>query len=222
MVRSLPDRPLRVTLVDESDLAAAGLKALLEPYVDRLVLVDNREALAHPEELDVVLFEPLNMSGYATAMLRDLRDRIDAPTVVFSWAAADELPTTTARPYLSKNLPASGLVVRLEEVVAGRFDEPMTTGDGIAPSAAAHAASAAAAEVARVPSVLTPRETEIIALIVAGMSNREIGDDLTLSVNSVKTYIRTAYRKMGVARRTQAMRWALEHGIGAHPDTLVG
>lgn len=222
MVRSLPDRPLRVTLVDESDLAAAGLHALLQSFSDRVVLVDNREALAHPELLDVVLFEPLSRSNFAAAMLRDLRVRIDAPTVVFSWAAADELPTTTARPYLSKNLSASGIVVRLEEVVAGRFAEPMTTGDGIAPSAASAALAAAASEPATEPSVLTPRETEIIALIVAGMSNREIGDELTLSVNSVKTYIRTAYRKMGVARRTQAMRWALEHGIGARPNTLVG
>lgn len=219
MIRSLPDRPLCVTLVDQSDLVTAGLKTLLEPYAERVVLLDNREALAHPELLDVVLFEPLSLTGTAEAMLRDLRQRIDAPTVVFSWAAVDELPTTTARPYLSKNLSASGIVVRIEEVVAGRFHETMTTGDGIAP---ATANAVAAPEVARVPSVLTPRETEIIALIVAGMSNREIGDELTLSVNSVKTYIRTAYRKMGVARRTQAMRWALEHGIGVHPDTLVG
>ncbi len=65
--------------------------------------------------------------------------------------------------------------------------------------------------------MLTPREIDIIGLIVAGMSNREISDELVLSVNSVKTYIRTAYRKMGVARRTQAMRWALDHGIGFHP-----
>ena len=47
--------------------------------------------------------------------------------------------------------------------------------------------------------VLTPRECDILELIVAGMSNREISDELSLSLNSVKTYIRTAYRKMGVA-----------------------
>ena len=39
---------------------------------------------------------------------------------------------------------------------------------------------------------------------------------------SVKTYIRTAYRKMGVQRRTQAMLWALEHGISTRPEALVG
>ena len=218
MTHPLPDRPLCVTLVDESDLAAAGIKALLAPYDDRVVLVNNRDALARPECLDVVLYEPMNLSGTATAMLRDLLSRVNASAVVFSWAAVEELPTATARPYLSKNLSASGLVVRLEEVASGRFVEAVT--GPVADVVASPTAPSSPVGV-EVPSVLTPRETEIIALIVAGMSNREIGDELVLSVNSVKTYIRTAYRKMGVARRTQAMRWALDHGIGARPDTLV-
>lgn len=217
MIHALPDRPLRVTLVDDSDLAAAGIEALLAPYSDRVLLVRNRDALAHPESVDVVLYEPLNLSGTASAMLRDLLGRVEAQTAVFSWAAVGELPTATARPYLSKNLSGSGLVVRLEEVASGRFAEAVT-------GPAVHVVDEVVIDphVGQSQSVLTPRETEIIALIVAGMSNREIGDELTLSVNSVKTYIRTAYRKMGVARRTQAMRWALDHGIGVRPDTLAG
>ena len=65
---------------------------------------------------------------------------------------------------------------------------------------------------------LTEREAEIIALIARGLSNQEIADLAYLSINSVKTYIRTAYRKMGVTRRSQAVRWALEHGFV--PDHL--
>ena len=65
---------------------------------------------------------------------------------------------------------------------------------------------------------LSPREAEIIALITQGLSNQEIADRAFLSINSVKTYIRTAYRKMGVQRRSQAVLWGVQHGF--QPDTL--
>ena len=60
---------------------------------------------------------------------------------------------------------------------------------------------------------LSARETEIVALIVRGLSNQEIAEAAFLSINSVKTYIRTAYKKMGVTRRSQAVVWAIQHGF---------
>ena len=56
---------------------------------------------------------------------------------------------------------------------------------------------------------LTPRELDVLHRITEGMTNQEIADDLFLSVNSVKTYVRTAYRKIGVNSRTQVVRWLL-------------
>ena len=61
---------------------------------------------------------------------------------------------------------------------------------------------------------LTRREQDVVGLIASGLPNTEIADRLYLSINSVKTYIRTAYRKMGVERRPQAVVWALQHGLG--------
>ena len=52
---------------------------------------------------------------------------------------------------------------------------------------------------------LTAREAEVLALITQGLSNQEIAERSYLSINSVKTYIRTAYRKIGVTRRSQAV-----------------
>ena len=60
---------------------------------------------------------------------------------------------------------------------------------------------------------LSTRETEIVALIVRGLSNQEIAEAAYLSINSVKTYIRTAYRKMGVKTRPQAVLWLLRNGF---------
>ena len=65
---------------------------------------------------------------------------------------------------------------------------------------------------------LSPREAEVIALITQGLSNQEIADRAYLSINSVKTYIRSAYRKIGVTRRTQAVLWGVDNGF--KPDTL--
>jgi DNA-binding CsgD family transcriptional regulator len=66
---------------------------------------------------------------------------------------------------------------------------------------------------------LSAREAEILTMIAAGMSNQEIADRSYLSINSVKTYIRSAYAKIGAVRRTQAVRWALENGFASTPHT---
>ncbi|MCD4534541.1 LuxR C-terminal-related transcriptional regulator [Nocardioides sp. cx-169] len=77
--------------------------------------------------------------------------------------------------------------------------------------------SGTAPEGTEVPSTsttnLSARESEIVALIVQGLSHQEIAETAFLSINSVKTYIRTAYRKMGVTRRSQAVGWAIQHGF---------
>ena len=58
----------------------------------------------------------------------------------------------------------------------------------------------------------------MLALITQGLSNQEIAERSYLSINSVKTYIRTAYRKIGVTRRSQAVVWGMQHGF--EPDRL--
>jgi NarL family two-component system response regulator LiaR len=60
---------------------------------------------------------------------------------------------------------------------------------------------------------LTLRESQVIALITQGQTNQEIAEGTYLSINSVKTYIRSAYRKIGVSRRSQAVVWGLTNGF---------
>ena len=64
---------------------------------------------------------------------------------------------------------------------------------------------------------LSPREAEVVALITRGLSNQEIAERAHVSMNSIKSYIRSAYRKIGVERRTQAVLWAVANGF--QPDT---
>lgn len=60
---------------------------------------------------------------------------------------------------------------------------------------------------------LSPRETEVMALICQGLSNQQIAAHAFLSMNTVKTYIRSAYRKIEVTTRSQAVLWGLTHGL---------
>jgi DNA-binding CsgD family transcriptional regulator len=57
----------------------------------------------------------------------------------------------------------------------------------------------------------------VVTLIAEGRSNQQIADELFISTNSVKTYIRTAYRKIDVNSRPAAILWALKHGLAASP-----
>ncbi len=60
---------------------------------------------------------------------------------------------------------------------------------------------------------LSPREGDVLRLVVRGFSNQQIADELFLSINSVKTYIRSAYRKVGVSTRAQVVAWCLRQGF---------
>ncbi len=60
---------------------------------------------------------------------------------------------------------------------------------------------------------LSARELDILELVGSGVSNSEIAAGLYLSINSIKSYIRTAYRKIDVTTRSQAVLWAVEHAV---------
>ncbi|GEM_PF-4045693 len=63
---------------------------------------------------------------------------------------------------------------------------------------------------------LTPRERQMLRLIASGLTNKEIAESLYLSDNSVKSYVRNAYRKIGVNTRSRAVIWWYEnHQLGA-------
>ena len=60
---------------------------------------------------------------------------------------------------------------------------------------------------------LTSREVAVIELVTNGMSNEEIAEQLYLSLNTVKTHIRTTYRKIGVSTRAHAIIWGVRQGL---------
>ena len=57
----------------------------------------------------------------------------------------------------------------------------------------------------------------MLAFITQGLTNAQIARNLYLSINSVKSYIRAAYRKIGVTSRSQAVAWGMQHGFAPRP-----
>jgi NarL family two-component system response regulator LiaR len=109
--------------------------------------------------------------------------------------------------YACKNWSSRQLVSALEQVVAGRH----LGGHVVTPARIA----AGPDDVAE--AGLSPREVQLLRLVAQGLSNADIATEMTVSVNSVKSYIRSAYRKIGVTRRTQAVLWTLSHDLDRAP-----
>lgn len=63
------------------------------------------------------------------------------------------------------------------------------------------------------PSKLTPREEEILLALSRGLSNKAIGKALCIEESTVEGHVHRIFRKLGVTTRTEAARYAWEHGI---------
>jgi DNA-binding NarL/FixJ family response regulator len=86
--------------------------------------------------------------------------------------------------------------------------------------AAPRGRDAHAVEPARVeplPDGLTAREAEVLALIAAGRTNKEIAEDLVLSIRTVDHHTAAIYRKIGARRRADAAAYAFRHGLASEP-----
>lgn len=212
-------RPVRVAVVNDYDIVVAGIASLLAPYADRVAVVELDAGVPVVSDVDVVLYDTFGQVQGDGVDLEDLLHGAGARVAIFSWntdpALVERALGKGAAAYLSKQLAAGDIVDALERVHAGEQVVPAVAGPDRETSGAWPGRE----------SGLTAREAEVLALITQGLSNQEIADRSYLSINSVKTYIRTAYRKIGVTRRAQAVGWGMNHGFAPdrsrvirHPD----
>ena len=207
----MSDRPLRVAVVNDYEIVVAGVAAMLAPHHDRVNVVEIDSGLPVISDVDVVLYDTFaQVQGDGVDLETLVRDT-DARVVIFSWNLQGDLVQRAidhgASGYLSKAMAADRIVDHLEAIHRG---------ETIVPSDQAEAGDRGAGEWPGRDHGLTARESEVLALITQGLSNQEIAERTYLSINSVKTYIRTTYRKIGVARRSQAVGWGMRHGFS--PD----
>jgi DNA-binding NarL/FixJ family response regulator len=200
--------PIRIAIVNDYELVVAGLAAALAPYADQVAVVEIEVDSPVVCDVDVVLYDTFGQAQGDVADLDRLVRDSGASVVVFSWNVQPQLVARTiargAAGYLSKALTAKELVEAIQAVHAG---------DVVTPPGVEASDVLPAQEWSCQDAGLSAREAEILALITQGFSNREIAERSYLSINSVKTYIRAAYRKVGVTRRPQAIVWGLTHGF---------
>ncbi|GAB3273219.1 response regulator transcription factor [Sinomonas notoginsengisoli] len=203
---------MRVALVNDYEVVAQGFLGMLRSYRDVLQVVemDLRHNVSQP--VDVTLYDTFAaLQGDGEDVRQLAANPLAGKVVVYSWnldpALVEAAFANGASAYLSKGLPARELVAALEAVHRG--ERPALAPERGAPQPVG-------GDWPGREEGLTPREAEVLALITQGLGNVEISERTHLSVNSVKTFIRSCYRRIGVTNRSQAILWGVEHGF--RPD----
>ncbi len=206
---------VRVVIAEDHAVVREGLRMFLRGDTADIEVVgetgDGREAgeRAHRLRPDVVLMDLVmpGMDGIsATAAIR--QDLPDVEVVALTGFIEDHLVTGALRAgaigYLVKDTDADSVRRAVCAAAAGQVF--------LSPDAAARLVR----EV-RVPrnvtDLLTRREIEVLILVARGRSNKEIARELAIGQQTVKTYISTIFRKLGVQSRTQAALYALQNGL---------
>ncbi len=202
-------KPITVALVDDYDVVLAGVAKMLDRYRDRVVVVEIDANEPLKDTVDIALYDSFAQPESDHDEIEVLVGNPRAHrVVVYTWnfhpALIESARSKGAHGYLSKTLPARDLVDALEAVHAGELvisDPP-------------HRADRPTGQdwPGRVEG-LTDRESEVLALITQGKSNAEVAQLTYLSPNTVKSYIRTIYRKINVDSRTRAVLWGINHGF---------
>ena len=161
------------------------------------------------DDVDIALYDSF---AQPESDQQDIKVLVDNPrarrVVVYTWNFHPRL-ISKARDlgvagYLSKALTARELVAALEAV---------HTGDVVVSESATRARTLSSLDWPGRREGLTDRESEILALITQGKSNAEVAALTYLSLNTVKSYVRTLYRKIDVESRTQAVLWGVRNGF---------
>ncbi len=193
-------RHIKVAILDESELVVHGLRTMLDPHAAIVSVVPHRAGEPAPL-CDLTLYEPSRRAVGA----RSAPKRFPTRMVAYGWDCSPEVVSTEmsrgAAGFVSKWLPARRLVWNLLQIADGRTVVDAWSGQ---PEATRPGTE-------KWP--LTQRETEVLSMIASGKANRDIAEETNLSINSVKSYIRGAYSKIEVTSRSQAVLWAIQHGL---------
>jgi two-component system NarL family response regulator len=201
--------PIRILIVDDHHAMRVGLAAMLGSNPNMLVVgqaADTAGALTSCEEYrpDVVLMDLRLPGGGGAEATLGIRQRWpDTKVLVVTTYDGDEdihrAIQAGASGYLLKGLSSAELSAAIEtvhrggkvipEALAGRLKEREHRKD------------------------LSVRELEVLQLIVRGRSNKEIASDMGVGEESVKSYLKSLFHKLGVTDRTQAAIEAIRHGI---------
>jgi DNA-binding NarL/FixJ family response regulator len=223
------DQPVTVIVADDQSAVREGLVLLLGTLPGIAVAGQAADGNAAVELVaaaapDVALMD-LNMPGCdgVTATARITAEHPGTKVVVLTTYADDEsiigALQAGALGYLTKDATRAEIGRAIQAAAAGQAVLDPGVQRRLLSAAARPAEAAAPSGVARGGAALpggeddlTPREAEVLRLIAAGQSNREIARTLYVSEATVKTHVNRIFAKTGSRDRVQAMRYAFTHG----------
>jgi DNA-binding NarL/FixJ family response regulator len=213
--------PVRVLLVADAEIIVRGLTGLLERSRDRVELLgpisvtDDIGAAAVAYRADVVLVDADRKGGVDIGLLARLLAATDDLRLVVFTHSSDErrlfeaLRAGTAG-YLLKSLSGVELVHHLERARDGQgvIDPTLASRLALAMGRSRDLGGWPGARLG-----LSQRESDVLALLVDGLANREIAERLFVGQETVKTHLHSLYRKLDVRDRAGAVGLALRDGI---------
>jgi two-component system NarL family response regulator len=200
---------IRLLLVDDHLVVRIGLRSLLETQPDISIVAEAAGGVAaiaafgkHQPDVTLMDLRMPDLGGTeATAAIR-AKFPLACVLVLTTYDYDEDIYRALeagAAGYLVKNTESGPLLATIRAIYAGTYRLPQAVTDRLTQRRAA--------------PELSPRELEVLLLIVKGQSNKEIGGTLTLAENTVKNHVKMILEKLGVADRTQAATTALQRGL---------
>jgi DNA-binding NarL/FixJ family response regulator len=203
-------RQIQVFLADDHGLMLQAVRLALEPHPEIEIVGEARsgsEVLPRVAETrpDIVLLD-IRMPGLDGLQVLDRLQKLYPETKVVMLSGVDdpglaeEALRRGAKAFLGKGIDPADVAPVLHKVSEGTLVTESFGAPGIA--------GAAADEFG-----LTGRESEILEQVASGQSNKQIAGKFWLSEQTIKYHLTNVYRKLGVSSRTEAARFAYEHGL---------
>lgn len=213
-----------VLLIDHDQLFSAALAALLEEEgmaVDAPVpsLAAAEKALADGLAPALIITDPAGLDrsddGDPLARLRSLAPncRLLVLSSDLTQPALNRSLAAGAHGHVSKGASFNAVLRAVRLILMGQAVYPVAATQGMGQAQAPVAAPTDMAGEMAGGADLSPRETQILACVISGHSNKAIARRLSITESTVKMHFKNAMRKINAGNRTQAAIWAMEHGI---------
>ena len=211
---------IRVLIVDDHSVVRMGLRVFFDLQDDIEVVGEASDgsegvAMARRLEPEVILMDLLmpNMDG-VTAIGRIKAERPETEIVTMTSFIEEEKVTSAleagASGYVLKDADAEEVAAAIRAAYAGEVH--------LDPQVARLLAQRMRAKKDPEPvEPLTDREKDVMRLLGQGLSNKEIGAQLFITERTARTYVSNILGKLGLASRTQAALWAVEHKLAEPP-----
>ncbi|NEP17297.1 MAG: response regulator transcription factor [Leptolyngbya sp. SIO4C1] len=222
--------PLRILLVEDDELFRLGLSTRLqrEPLLKVVAEAADGESaieLANQVRPDIVLLDVgLPGIGGVEACRQIKQQQPELPVLVLTSHSQkpliEQLIGAGASGFCLKGIEAEALILALQSVAAGASWWDQRSTDEIRAAFSPKATGPARPDpTAASDPPLTQREQEILTLVAAGKTNREIAEQLNITAGTVRVHVHAILQKLDVRDRTQAAIFALQQGLV--PETLL-